>query len=384
MICVCFCALRRVKVNHQCAASPQNDSTLAPLRCWRSRLGDSKNSLIIAKAAARGDCGASSSNPLPNRIDDGDFATIISSCPGDISSIGFGDGASHSSNSTLPPESTDRVPHLPPSIAVLTFSLSLSYSSSSSIRDSPPSRVFVALARLGAVPVVPLLALGVFTAGVFAPSEFRDFPDFNNGLVLCLFTALVACDALFRRFSPVFAFDAFEFAFALDAIPSLPSVLAALLETKSRTHRAHPRSLYRHFEHPMRVGRARRASPSRARAPAHPPSGVALRVFEFSPAEGEWRTGPLRPRGAALRGHGARGAAEDGAAARRVDGRKARPRRRSLRHETRRRGSAHGVRARTSARNRGEQATERRAKGGFRLRVPRCEGRRRRRRSSTM
>ena len=55
-----------------------------------------------------------------------------------------------------------------------------------------------------------------------------------------------------------------------------------------------------------------------------------------------------------------------------------------LRHETRRRGSAHGVRARTSARNRGEQATERRAKGGFRLRVPRCEGRRRRRRSSTM
>lgn len=112
MICVCFCALRRVKVNHQCAASPQNDSTLAPLRCWRSRLGDSKNSLIIAKAAARGDCGASLSNPLPNRIDDGDFATIISSCPGDISSIGFGDGASHSSNSTLPPESTDRAPPL--------------------------------------------------------------------------------------------------------------------------------------------------------------------------------------------------------------------------------------------------------------------------------
>jgi len=200
----------------------------SPVILCESRLfGECRSSCTNSNAAARGDCGGALSNPLPNRIEEGDADMTVSSAPGLISSIGVGDGTSQSSNNTRAPEELGRptpftprrslfgeayLPNAePPGAYILigdTFSLSsrdttptpslclpprsVSISSSSSIRATTLCLFFFPVVPVvvsplsGAVnrplrcaPLVPfagVLAFGVFTANLPAPSP-RDGRD---------------------------------------------------------------------------------------------------------------------------------------------------------------------------------------------------------------
>jgi hypothetical protein len=314
----------------------------SPVILWESRLfGECRSSCTNSNAAARGDCGGALSNPLPNRIEEGDADMTVSSAPGLISSIGVGDGTSQSSNNTRAPEelgrptpftprrslfgeaylpnaeppvcggayiligdtfslsSRDTTPTPPLCLPPRSFSIS---SSSSSIRATTLCLFFfpVVVSPLSGAVNRPLrwcapklftfagvLAFGVFTANLPAPSprDDRDPPRDDDDDVSFLppprdvVVVVFACCTVFK-FTPPDGVFAFALACVVVFFAALAAARNALWETKFSTHRAHPRSEYLHFEHPIER-RLALASVASVRAVQVTPTRDSLDEFEF-------------------------------------------------------------------------------------------------------
>jgi len=275
---------QRLKIA-QCATELVGRPQKSPTLRGRSRVGDSKNSLIIANAAAMGDCGVAASKLPPSCMDEGDFVITLSNAPGLISPIGVGEGTSQqSSNNTRPPvgavpvsssssSSSSTIARIARTLMLSSFSRSLISISSTLARFFPrPAAVVVVVVVVVSladprprVGVPPTLAAGVFTPGVFPPTDGRPFTGFNG---FDPFTLAPDC----RRPPPrPFPLCVVGFTFEFIGITSALGVFLLVVETKFSTHRPHPRSEYRHLEHPMASfgtdGRRRRRVPTRAGRP---------------------------------------------------------------------------------------------------------------------
>ena len=280
---------------HPAAADKPQKSPLSHTR-ERSRLGESKKSLIIANAAARGDGGVSLMKLVLCRIADGDFSITLSTAPGLISSIGFGDGISQSSNNTLPFGASSHTSSSSPSLSFAPPSPSLSLVSLARATIDCVALAFTSVLSLSLASPrrSPNLAVGVFIPGVFTPiADVR--PDLPTLPSLAFdrprFIPLEAFSPTLLRFSELeIAVERFEFIvtpfrpISLVIGPDAVSVVARARPIKFTTHLAHPRSLYRHFEHPI-ARRARRCRRPRASPARRPRSFVA--DVDCSPTRGK-------------------------------------------------------------------------------------------------